>query len=153
MRVNSLISSARSTARVWLASLVTMGAAGVAQASGVYWSVDVDVPIERHGRIGTVVSNTPGGVHRGGYPVVVTPAPVIVHQPAPRYVHAPRQVVYVPVAAPRHGHWRHHRGWHKKHHRHDHDHGYHHSRHDHGDHWRGDRDDWRDDRGGRHHRH
>lgn len=152
MRVNSLISSAR----VLLASVLAAGAAGMAQASDVYWSVDVDVPIERHGRIGTVVSNTPGGVHRGGYPVVVTPAPVIVHQPAPRHVHGPRHVVYVPVAAPRHGHWHGHRGWHKKHHRHGYHDGYHHGHHrEYGDHWRGDRDDWRDDRYDRrgHHRH
>lgn len=150
MRVTSLISSARSSARVWLTSLLAVGAAGVAQASDVYWSVNVDVPVERHGRIGTVVSNTPGGVHRGGYPVVVTPAPVIVHPPAPRHVHAPRHVVYVPVAVPpRHAHGRPY--WAGKRHHHVH----HHHHHYRDDGWRHDKrhNDWRDDRGGRHHRH
>jgi len=147
MHVTSLLSSARAL----FASVLTLGVAGVAQASGVYWSVDIDVPVERHGRIGTVVSNTPGGVHRTGYPVVITQPPVVVHQPAPRHVHAPRQVVYVPVVVPpRHAYGRPY--WAGKRHQVVHHHHYH------GDDRRGHRSndrrgDWHDDRDGRYHRH
>ena len=117
MRVNSLISSAR----LWLTCALAASGAGMAQAGDVDWSVDVDVPVERHGRIGTTVSNVPGGVYRGGQTVVVAPAPVVVHQ-APRVVHRAPQVVYV-TEHPGHGrpHWAGHRRWAKyHHHRHDH---------------------------------
>lgn len=92
MRVNSLISSAR----LWLTCALAASGAGMAQAGDVYWSVDIDVPIERHGRVGTVVSNVPGGVVRGGQTVVVTPAPVVIKTVEPR-VHHPRKVIVVPV--------------------------------------------------------
>lgn len=96
MQVHSLISSARQ----WLICVLAVSGAGVAQAGGVYWSVGIDVPIERHGRVGTMVSNVPGSVVRGN-PTVVAPV---------RHLHArpvwagPRQrhVVH---------HHVHHRGW------------------------------------------
>lgn len=102
MRVDSILSSARA----WLVGALAVSAAGLSQAGNVYWSVDIDVPVDRHGRVGTVVSNVPGGVHRGGSTVVVAPAPVVVHAP-PRRAYRGQQVVYVPVVVPaKHAHGR-----------------------------------------------
>lgn len=90
---------------------------------GVYWSVNVNAPVQGVGNIGTTVSNTRHGVVVGrphGYyappAVVYAPPPVVI--PRPVYVHAP--VVYAPprVVAPWGG--RHH-GWawgHGRHHHH-----------------------------------
>lgn len=105
--------------------------AGAAHADNVYWQVGVDAPIDVGGRVSTRVGNYPGRT------VVVAPAPaVIVAQPQPVYVEAPRRwrepeycpprvvygqpVVYTrPVVYPRpvvvvpRGHGRHHHHHHR----------------------------------------
>lgn len=91
---------------------------------GVYWSVNVNAPLQGMGSVGTTVSNTRHGVMVGQHrthdapPVVVyMPPAVVVH---PRPVYAPGAVVHLPprVVTPWGG--RHH-GWawgHGRHHHH-----------------------------------
>ncbi len=103
-------------AKVVALTAALAGAAGSAQAGqGVFWSVNVNAPIQGAGHVGTTFSNTPRGLYGHG-PVVI--APPVVYAPAPRVVYAPQPVYvqrvpeYRRCAPP----WA--RGWH---HRHDHD--------------------------------
>lgn len=102
-----------------LSRLLAMGALAAASTGafagdGVYWSVNVNAPLQGMGSVGTTVSNTRHGVVVGqphGYyapPAVVYAPPAVVVQPRPVYV--PPAVVYAPprVLAP--WGWRHH-GW------------------------------------------
>jgi hypothetical protein len=60
-----------------------LGAAGSAQAGqGVYWSVNVGVPLHGVGRVGTTFSNMPPGVY-GAAPVLI--APPVLYAPRPMY--------------------------------------------------------------------
>lgn len=88
------------------AGLVAATAAAHA-GGGVYWSVNVDAPIQGAGRVSTAVSNTRWGVapQQGYYapaPVVYAPPPVVyappavVVQPSPVYGYVPAPVVYAP---------------------------------------------------------
>jgi hypothetical protein len=121
-----------------------LGAVGAqAGQGGVYWSVNIDAPSHGGGRVGTVVSNTPRGIH-GPAPVII--APPVVYAPQPVY-HARPPAFHVDS---RHGHaphWRGGHGWWK--HRHHHQgyhqgyrHGYHEGHRDARGDW-GDRDDHR----------
>lgn len=104
----------------WGVSLTVAGclAAGLAQAHGVYWSVNVGAPIAVGG-VYTEVSNMPPVRYVQPQPVYVAPAPVYV-EPAPVYVQrpwCPPRVVYAPAPAvvvdryyPVYGGWRH-PGW------------------------------------------
>lgn len=100
--------------------LAALGAAGVAQAGDVFWSVGVSSP-----GIAVGVANAPP-VYYQPAPVYYQPAPVYV-QPAPVYVQPrpvylrPAPVYYAPApvyqagwAPPGRAY-----GWHKKHHHHD----------------------------------
>lgn len=84
-------------------------ASAAAQAGGnnnVYWSVNVDAPLQGAGRVSTSFSNTRGGYGYGPAPVYYAPAPIVIQQAVPVYDDRP--------------------GWGRRHHRH-HDH--HHARH------------------------
>lgn len=74
------------------------GAAAAHAGGGVYWSVNVDAPMQGVGRVGTTVSNAPYGAPYGmvvAAPQVIMPAPVVVGHP--RVVYAPPPaVVYGP---------------------------------------------------------
>jgi hypothetical protein len=75
--------------------VASMTAAAGAQAGGVYWSVNVDVPMVPVGRVVTAVSNAPAVIYRS--------APVVVQQPQPVYYYGQpygqpvQQVVYAPA--------------------------------------------------------
>lgn len=110
--------------RLALAGVFMAASAGALAGDGVYWSVNVNAPVQGVGHVGTTVSNTRHGVAVGqpyGYyapPAVVYAPPAVVVQPRPVYVPAP--VVYAPprVVAP--WGWRHHGwAWGRDHHHHD----------------------------------
>ncbi len=93
-----------------VAAVADLTAAAGAQAGGVYWSVNVDVPMVPVGRVVTAVSNAPAVIYRS--------APVVLQQPQPVYYYGQpmQQVVYAPE--PRRcappwwmGHHHHHRDW------------------------------------------
>lgn len=56
-------------------------AAVQAGGNNVYWSVNVDAPMQGSGRLQTSFSNTRGGMYREPAPVVYAPAPVVIHAP------------------------------------------------------------------------
>lgn len=99
------------TRQIFVASLALAGAlsAGVAQAGGVHWSVNIQAPVAGVA-VGTVISSGPMyqayPVYPAAYPVyspppvVYVPAPVVRYRPAP-----PPRYVVVP-AEPRHWHGR-----------------------------------------------
>lgn len=83
-----------------VAVITGLGLAAVsAQAGGVNWAVNVNVPVQGLGYVNTAVSNHHHRAHGYGYPqgVVYVPAPVVVHQPPPRVVYVPGRVHVQPV--------------------------------------------------------
>ncbi len=71
-----------------LVAVGLLSAAVGAQAGGVYWSVNVDVPMVPVGRVVTAVSNAPTVIYRS--------APVVVQQAQPVYYYGQpvQEVVY-----------------------------------------------------------
>ncbi len=77
-----------SLSRLVLAAGLVAASVGAHAGGGVYWSVNVDAPVQGMGRVSTAVSNTRWGV---------APAQQFVYAPAP-VVYAPPPVVYAPPA-------------------------------------------------------
>jgi hypothetical protein len=83
------------TARIarGLVALGLLSAAVGAQAGGVYWSVNVDVPMVPVGRVVTAVSNAPTVIYRSA-PVVVVQQPQPVYYYGQPYGQPVQEVVY-----------------------------------------------------------
>ena len=122
---------------VWVAGLCALGAASVAQARDLNWSIGIDSPgvsvgVSNHRPV-VVYPQPVYGAPVYGRPVYVHPHPVYQVRPMPGYVQPvvvhPRPVVYQ-VVGPRWDDRRDRRHWKHKHRHHPH-------------HWRDD-----DDRGG-----
>jgi hypothetical protein len=73
--------------------VASMTAAAGAQAGGVYWSVNVDVPMVPVGRVVTAVSNAPTVIYRSA-PVVVVQQPQPVYYYGQPYGQPVQEVVY-----------------------------------------------------------
>jgi hypothetical protein len=87
--------------------------AGSAQAGqGVFWSVNVNAPIQSVGHVATTFSNTPRGLY-GPAPVVI--APQVVYAPVPVYVQQPAYVQREPEYRRCSPPW----AWHHRHPRHE----------------------------------
>lgn len=86
MNTSRLISLSRFVQSAGVVAGLMVASASAHAGGGVYWSVNVDAPVQGMGYVSTAVSNTPRGVYAPS-PVVYAPAPV---------VYAPRQVVYSP---------------------------------------------------------
>lgn len=89
---------------------VIASAAVQAGGNNVYWSVNVDAPMQGAGRVSTSFSNTRHGMYGYGQP-----APVV-YAPAPVIIQAPGQVYYREPGRD-HRDYRHHARHHHHHHR------------------------------------
>jgi hypothetical protein len=96
------------------AAALLAASAGAFAGDRVYWSVNVNAPLQGFGNVGTTVSNTRHGVVVGQPQGYYAPAPVVYAPPAvivqPRPVYVPAPVAYCPPRVVSPWGWRHH-GW------------------------------------------
>jgi hypothetical protein len=81
--------------RLLLAAGLVAASAAAQAGGGVYWSVNVDAPVQGLGNVSTAISNTRHGVYAQPAQVYYAPQQVVYTQPA--VVVQPRPVYYQPA--------------------------------------------------------